>query len=229
MNKYPESYSPLSQFESKQFSNSNNSLTSFLTSLEPNGTAQLFQPSASSTIPLYCFSNYSNYSSPNPYLNSLNDLFRSNNTLKTQSPIDFNTMPALKSFLPKAQLKTDAVSSFNQCSTSNLAFTSNISNYNHNNENENKCIKSEYTELLNLKRHQNNPIIKIGINNNHEYSKKTISVQFSNASKIKSSNQLSKLNPSEIQTIKNLIRSYRESASFLSRSAEELEQLIGEI
>ena len=229
MNKSPKSYSPLSQFESKQFNYNNNSLASCLTSLEPNGAAQLFQPSASSTNPLYSFSNYSNYSSANPYLNSLTNLFRSNNTLKTQSPIDFNTTPALKSFLPKAQFKTDTVSSFSQCSTSNLAFTSNISNDNHNNENENKCIKSEYTDPLNLKRHQNNSSIKT-----NEYSKKLkdknlFSVQLSNISKIKSSNQLSKLNPSEIQTIKNLIKSYRESAAFLSRSAEELEQLIGEI
>lgn len=48
------------------------------------------------------------------------------------------------------------------------------------------------------------------------------------SSKLKLSSKFSKLNGSEIQTIKNLISSYKESAAFLSRSAEELEQLISE-
>jgi hypothetical protein len=47
------------------------------------------------------------------------------------------------------------------------------------------------------------------------------------SSKLKFS-KFSKLNSAEIQTIKTLINSYKESAAFLSRSAEELEQLIGE-
>jgi hypothetical protein len=48
------------------------------------------------------------------------------------------------------------------------------------------------------------------------------------SSKLKLSSKFSKLNSTEVQTIKNLINSYKESAAFLSRSAEELEQLIGE-
>lgn len=47
-------------------------------------------------------------------------------------------------------------------------------------------------------------------------------------SKFKLSSQLSKLSASEIQTVKSLITSYRESAAFLSRSADELEQLIND-
>lgn len=49
------------------------------------------------------------------------------------------------------------------------------------------------------------------------------------SSKFKLSNKLSKLSHSEIQTVKSLINSYRESAAFLSRSADELEQIINEI
>ncbi|RNA36594.1 nucleolar 4-like isoform X1 [Brachionus plicatilis] len=49
------------------------------------------------------------------------------------------------------------------------------------------------------------------------------------SSKFKLSSKLSKLSSSEIQTVKSLINSYRESAAFLSRSADELEQIINEI
>ncbi|CAF0959787.1 unnamed protein product [Brachionus calyciflorus] len=48
------------------------------------------------------------------------------------------------------------------------------------------------------------------------------------SSKFKLSSKLSKLSSTEIQTVKSLINSYRESAAFLSRSADELEQLINE-
>jgi hypothetical protein len=48
------------------------------------------------------------------------------------------------------------------------------------------------------------------------------------SSKFKLSNKFSKLSSSEAQTIKNLMSSYRESAAFLTRSADELEQLINE-
>ena len=47
-------------------------------------------------------------------------------------------------------------------------------------------------------------------------------------SKLKHSSKGLKLDPDEIETIKLAIKSYKESAIFLSNSAEELEQLIGE-
>ncbi len=51
---------------------------------------------------------------------------------------------------------------------------------------------------------------------------------FSVSSKLKLSSKFSKLSSPEIQTIKSLIIGYRESAAFLSRSAEELEILIND-
>lgn len=51
---------------------------------------------------------------------------------------------------------------------------------------------------------------------------------FSPSSKLKLSSKFSKLSSTEIQTIKTLITGYRESAAFLSRSAEELETLIND-
>ena len=71
------------------------------------------------------------------------------------------------------------------------------------------------------------------ISNNNGNSVNTLSILSSSSSssptsKLKLSTKFSKLNSAEIQTIKTLINSYKESAAFLSRSAEELEQLIGE-
>ena len=55
-----------------------------------------------------------------------------------------------------------------------------------------------------------------------------INSYFSTSSKLKLSSKFSKLSSSEIQTIKSLINGYKESAAFLSRSAEELESLIND-
>ena len=46
-------------------------------------------------------------------------------------------------------------------------------------------------------------------------------------SKLKLS-KFSQLTPTEIQTIKTLVNGYKESAAYLLRSADELEQLIGD-
>lgn len=55
-----------------------------------------------------------------------------------------------------------------------------------------------------------------------------LGLHFPTSSKFKLSSKFSKLSSSEIQTIKTLITGYRESAAFLSRSAEELETLIND-
>lgn len=46
--------------------------------------------------------------------------------------------------------------------------------------------------------------------------------------RLKLNGKFSKLSASELLSVKNLINSYRESAAFLTRSAEELEQIVNE-
>lgn len=72
--------------------------------------------------------------------------------------------------------------------------------------------------------------------NNSNFSGKTNSLNHASSPysilnssiKLKLNGKFSKLNTSELQTVKNLINSYRESAAFLTRSAEELEQIVNE-
>lgn len=51
---------------------------------------------------------------------------------------------------------------------------------------------------------------------------------FNSSIKLKLNGKLSKMSTSELQTVRNLINSYRESAAFLTRSAEELEQIVND-
>ena len=86
-------------------------------------------------------------------------------------------------------------------------------------KNETPSVLNGHTQISN----QNVNINSNSVNNNSNIPPSSSSP----SSKLKFS-KFSKLNTAEIQTIKTLINSYKESAAFLSRSAEELEQLIGE-
>jgi hypothetical protein len=66
------------------------------------------------------------------------------------------------------------------------------------------------------------------INTNHNNVTSSISSYILSSSKLKLNSKFSKLSPADIQTIKGLINGYRESAAFLNRTVEELEQLLNE-
>ena len=86
-------------------------------------------------------------------------------------------------------------------------------------KNETPSVLNGHTQISN----QN-----ININSNSANNNSNIPPSSSSPSSKLKFSKFSKLNSAEVQTIKTLINSYKESAAFLSRSAEELEQLIGE-
>lgn len=161
---------------------------------------RLAAASASATNPLFRFPDFTSLAS-NPYLSNFSNLLmRPNITSSPQASSNPFLTPNTPLGLPNLSNSLNSPSKAQEEST-----------------------KASYSNQNGGAKNSN---YKIPTNKSSQSSN---SDSYFSTSKLKLSSKLSKLNGAEIQTIKSLITSYRESAAFLSRSAEELEQLIGEM
>jgi hypothetical protein len=99
-------------------------------------------------------------------------------------------------------------------------FTSH-NNYKHNNSNNNNNNKSCYSSINGESKYTNG-------NSNGTTSTNNPINNIMSSYKLKLGNKASKLTSAEIQTTKTLINCYKESAAYLNRTVEELEQLLNE-
>lgn len=169
----------------------------------------------------------------NPYLNNFGNIFKPNSTSSSSA----STFNAANIFSPLSQYNTSQQTSISQFGTT----TNKVSSYEPKIEvkSDSPFVQKQNGILKgNMSNSSSSNISKStkSSNSNSESSGNHLSLKITNgiansqsaSSKFKLSSKFSKLSSSEAQTIKNLISSYRESAAFLTRSADELEQLINE-